>query len=79
MTVVRITNGQLYSFLRDAETRHKLKPARRGIQSNLPPNCRKIRREATPPEALSSGKEAKFAKCEAEEAAKSEAKDPVWR
>ena len=43
------------------------------------PTAGKIRREAIPPEALSSGKEAKFAKCEAEEAAKSEAKDPVWR
>ena len=44
-----------------------------------PPNCRKIRREATAPEALSPEKEAKFAKCEAEEVAKSEANDPVWR
>ena len=79
MTVVQITCKQLFSFLLDAETRHEIKRAQRGVRSPLPPNCRKIRREATPPEALSPEKEAKFAKCEAEEVAKSEANDPVWR
>ena len=79
MTVVQITCEQLSSFLLDAETRHETKRAQHGVQSLLPPNCRKIRRQATPPEALSLGKEAEFAKCEAEEAAKSEANDPIWR
>ena len=79
MTVVRITCKQLSSFLQDAETRDEIKRAQQGAQIGLPPNCRKRLREATPPEALSPRKEAKFAKCEAEEAAKSEAKDPVWR
>lgn len=49
------------------------------VMNSLVPNCRKRRREATPPEALSPGKEAKIAKCEAEEAARSEAQDPLWR
>ncbi len=79
MTVVRITSGQLCSFLHDAETRDETKRAKRGIQSSLAPNCRKKRREVTPPEALSPGKEAKIAKCEAEEAARSEKQDPLWR
>ncbi len=64
MTVVRIICKQLSSFLH-------------GTQIGLPPNCRKRRREAIPLEALSLRKEAKFANCEAEEAVKSEAKDPV--
>ncbi|KAL9062880.1 MAG: hypothetical protein Q9161_009715, partial [Pseudevernia consocians] len=75
MTVVQITCKQLSSFLHDAETRDEIKLAQQGAQIGLPPNCKKRRREATPPEALSPRKEAKFAKCEAEEAAKSEAKD----
>jgi len=79
VTVVQITCKQLSSFLHDTETRDKIKRAQQGAQIGLPLNCRKRRREATPPEALSPGKEAKFAKCEAEEAAKSEAEDPVWR
>ena len=79
MTVVRITYGQLCSFLHDAETRQDIKRTQRGIQSDLPPNCRKRHRQVTPPETLSPGKEAEIVKCEAEEAATSEARDPVWR
>lgn len=79
MTVVQITYKQLSSFLFDTETRHEIKRAQRGIRSLFPPNCQKIRREATLPEALSPEKEAKFAKCEVEKVAKSEANDPVWR
>ena len=79
MTAVQITCEQLSSFLLDAETRYETKRAQHGVQFPLPPNCRKIRRQATPLEALSPGKEAEFAKCEAEEAANSEANDPVWR
>ena len=79
MTVVQITCEQFCSFLHDAETRHDIKRTQRGIQSGLPQNCRKRHRQVTPPEALSPEKEAKIAKCEAEEAAKSEARDPVWR
>ena len=77
MTVVQITYEQLSSFLLEAETRYKTKRAQYSVQSPLPPNCRKIRRQAIPPKALSPGKEAEFAKCEAEEAVKSEANDPV--
>ena len=79
MTVVQIICQQLSSFLQDAETRDEIKRAQEGAQIGLPPNCRKRRRQTTPPEALSPGKEAKFAKCEAKEAEGSEAKDPVWR
>ena len=79
MTVVRITCEQLCSFLHDAKTRHDIKRTQQGIQSDLPLNCRKKHRQATPPETLSPGKEAEIAKCEAEEAATSEARDPVWR
>ena len=79
MTVIQITCWQLYSFLHDAETRHDIKRTQRGIQSNFPPNYRKRHRQVTPPETLSPGKEAKIAKYEAEEGAKSEARDPVWR
>ena len=79
MTVVRITSEQLCSFLHDAETRHDIKRTQRGIQSDLPSNCRKSHRQVTPPETLSPRKEAEIAKYEAEEAAKSEARDPVWR
>ena len=79
ITVVRFIYIQLSSFLQDAETRDEIKRAQQGAQTSLPPNCRKRLREATSPEALSPGKEAKFAKCESEEAAKSEAKEPVWR
>ena len=60
MTVVRITCEQLCSFLHDAETRHDIKRTQRGIQSDLPPNCRKMHRQVTPPEALSPGKEAEI-------------------
>ena len=56
-----------------------LKRAQQGVQSDLPPDCRKTHWQVTPPESLSPGKEAEIAKCEAEEAAKSEARDPVWR
>ena len=79
MTVVQITCKQLSSFLHDAETRDEIKRAQQGAQIGLPPNCRERRWEATPPEALSPGKEAKIAKCEAEEVAKSEAQDSSWR
>ncbi|KAL2055888.1 hypothetical protein ABVK25_003530 [Lepraria finkii] len=79
MTVVRITCTQLSSFLHDAETRDEIKRAQQGAQIGLPPNCRKRRRETAPPEALSPRKEAKFAKCEAEERARSEAQDTSWR
>jgi len=79
MTVVRIASGQLCSFLHDAETRDETKLAQRGIQSSLAPNCWKRRREVTPPEALSPGKEAKFAKREADEVTRSEKQDPLWR
>jgi hypothetical protein len=79
MTVVRITCGQLCSFLHDAKTRHSIKRTQRGIKSGLPHNCRKRHRQVTPPEALSPEKEAKIAKCEVEKAAKAEARDPVWR
>ena len=79
MTVVRITCERLCSFLHDAETRHDIKHTQQGIQSDLPPNCRKKHRQVTPPETLSPGKEAEIAECEAEEAAKSEARDPEWK
>ena len=79
MTVVRITYGQLCSFLHEAETRDEAKQAQRGVPSALAPNCRKRCWEITPPQALSPGKEAEIAKREAEEAAKSEAQDSLWR
>lgn len=60
------------NHLHDAETRHDIKRTQRGIQADLPLNCRKTHRQVTPPEALSPGEEA-------EEAAKSDTKDPVWR
>ena len=78
MTVVRITCEQLCSFLHDAETRHDIKRTQQGIQSDLPPNCRKMHGQFTPLETLSPGKEAEIVKCEAEEAAKSEVRDPIW-
>lgn len=77
MNAIQMICKQLSSFLLDAKTRREIKRAQRGVPFPLPPNCRKIRREATPPEALSPEKEAKFAECEAEEAAKSEANDPI--
>ena len=79
MTVVRITCEQLCSFLHDAETRHDIKRTQQGIKSDLPPNCRKMHRQVTPPETVSPEKEAEIAKYEAEEAAKSEARDPEWK
>ena len=79
MAVVQITCGQLCSFLHVAETRHEIKRAQRGVKPGLPPNCRKRHRELTLSEALSPGKEAKIAKCEAEEAARPEAHESSWR
>ena len=79
MAVVQITSGQLCSFLHVAETRHEIKRAQRGVKPGLSPNCRKSHQEVTSPEALSPGKEAKFAKCEAKEAARSEAYESSWR
>jgi hypothetical protein len=63
-TVVDITYEKLCSFLHIAETRDHVKNSRQGIQSTLPPKCRKRRREPTPPENLSPGKEDGFVRQE---------------
>ncbi|MCJ1386985.1 hypothetical protein MMC17_010114 [Xylographa soralifera] len=76
-TVVKLPYSTLCSFLIVAEKRHKTKMDRQGVQSSLLPNCRKRRREATPPETLSPGREAKFTLRERHQADIAEAED-TW-
>jgi hypothetical protein len=78
-TVVEITYQKLCSFLHVAESRDQVKKSRRGVQSTLPPNCKKRRRELTPPEVLSPSKEDKVVEQEKRNAARVEAVDPTWR
>lgn len=77
LTVIQLPYSTLCSFLTRAEERHKMKMDRQGVQSSLPPKFRKRRRESTPPETLSPGREAKFAVRERDEAAIAEAED-TW-
>jgi hypothetical protein len=77
-TVVTIPYEKLCSFCQIAETRDNLKTARQGLQSALPPNCKKRRREPTPPETLSPGRNSEFAQHERRQAARVEAEDITW-
>lgn len=55
-----------------------MKRTEQGLQTLLPLNCKKRRRESTPPETLSPGREGKMAKREAEVTAKAEEADGSW-
>jgi len=76
--VVTITYEVLCSFLAIAEGRDRIKRTEQGLQTPLPLNCKKRRRESTPPETLSPGREGRLAKREAEVAAKAEEADGSW-
>ncbi len=76
--VVQITCEKLSSFLLKAEQDNHQTSTNTGKRAEPDPDCPKRRRENTPPESLSPGREHKFKKLEREDRERTEKEDKTW-
>lgn len=77
-TVVQITCEELSSFLLKAEQDNNMTSTNTGKRAEPDLDCPKRRRENTPPESLSPGREREFRKLEKKDRKRTKKEDKTW-